>query len=87
MLLQISLKRKWKGLKMSKGPSGTSGKYSPKRHLNLKISKKDWCLKYSSGTLYCRIDQNMDNDLCLYCKHRKPLDIQGMLNDWEKENR
>jgi hypothetical protein len=67
--------------------TGTIGKYNPKKHLNLKISKKDWCTKYRPGTLYCRIDQNMDNSLCLYCKHRKPLDIQGMLNDWEKENR
>ena len=71
---------------MSTEPGETEGKFAPKRHLNLKISKKDWCQKYRPGTLYCRIDQNNDNRLCLYCKFRKPLDIQGMLNDWEKEN-
>ena len=72
---------------MSKGPAGTTGKYSPTRHLNLKIYRKDWCSKYRPGTLYCRIAQNLDSNLCMYCKHRKPLDVQGMLNDWEKENR
>ena len=72
---------------MSTEPTETEGKYSPKRRLNLKIYKKDWCRRYIAGTLYCRVEQNIDNDLCLYCKHRRPLDIRGMLNDWEKENR
>jgi len=72
---------------MSTEPTETTGRYAPKRHLNMTISAKDWCKKYRPGTLYCRIDQNLDMSLCLYCKHRKPLNIQGMLNDWEKENR
>jgi hypothetical protein len=72
---------------MSKGPTGTGAKYAPTRHLNLKISKEDWCKEYLPGTLYCRIEQNIDNSLCLYCQFRRPLNIKGMLNDWEKENR
>jgi hypothetical protein len=72
---------------MSTEPTGTTGKYSPKRHLNLQISKKDWCLKWREGTLFCLIEQNMDRSLCLYCKHRKPLDVHGMLLDYDKENK
>lgn len=68
-------------------PAGTTGEYNPKRHLNLKIGKKDWCSKYRPGSLYCMIDQNFDNKLCLYCKFRKPLNIPGMLLDWDKENK
>jgi len=72
---------------MSTDPTGTTGKYSPNRRLNLQISKEDWCLKWRNGTLYCRIEQNIDNHLCLYCKFRKPLDIQGMLEKWERTHR
>lgn len=63
----------------------SEAKYSPKTHLNLKISKKDWCKTYRPET--CRIDQNMDRNLCLYCEHRRLLNIPEMINDWEKENR
>ena len=72
---------------MSTDPTGAESKFKPKRLLHLEVSKKDWCMKYRPGTLYCRVEQNFDRSLCLYCKHRRPLDIPGMLNDWEKENR
>ena len=62
-------------------------KYTPTVHLTLEISKKDWCEKYRPGTLYCMIEQNFDRSLCLYCKFRKPLNIPGMLIDYDKENR
>ncbi|MHA1817339.1 MAG: hypothetical protein ACTSX1_15160 [Candidatus Heimdallarchaeaceae archaeon] len=68
-------------------PAVTDGRYTPTRHLNMKISKKDWCSKYRPGSLYCMVEQNLYTDLCLYCKFRKPLDIPGMLIDHDKENR
>lgn len=72
---------------MSTEPTGAESKFSPKRYLNLRITKKDWCSKYREGTLYCRIDQNGDRSLCIYCKHRIPLDIQYRLEKWEREHR
>lgn len=72
---------------MSTDPTGAESKFKPTRLLHMEISKKDWCTKYRPGTLYCRIEQNFNRDLCLYCQFRKPLHIPGMLNDWEKENR
>ena len=72
---------------MSTDPTGAESKFKPIRHLNMEISRKDWCTRYRPETLYCRIDQNWDRTLCLYCKHRRLLSIPDMLNDWEKENR
>lgn len=72
---------------MSTDPTGTEGKFAPKRHLNLTISRKDWCTKYIPGTLYCRIDQNFDQTLCLYCQYRMELNIPRLLEYYERENR
>jgi len=72
---------------MSTDPTGAESKFKPIQHLNLELSIKDWCKKYKNGKLYCRIFDNWGRDLCLYCKHRKLLDIPDMLNNWEKENR
>ena len=72
---------------MSTDPTGAESKYKPRRHLNLKISQKDWCMKYRPGSLYCMVDLNLDRTLCLYCKFRKPLNIPGMLIQFDKENR
>jgi len=61
---------------MSKGPAGTTGKYKPTKHLNLKISKKDFCKWHDK----CLIKQNLDRTLCMYCKWRTELDVRLLLD-------
>jgi hypothetical protein len=56
-------------------------RYSPKNRLNLKISKEDFC-KYTDK---CLIDQNLDRNLCIYCKWRVELDIRLLLDTANRE--
>ncbi len=57
---------------MSKGPSG----YRPKNRLNVTISKEDFC-RFTSK---CLIDQNLDRNLCIFCKWRVELDVRLLLD-------
>lgn len=62
---------------MSKGPTGTGGDdYKLKKHLNVSISKNDFCNKYPD----CPIDYNLDRELCIFCEHRIPLDVKYLLD-------
>ncbi len=64
-----------KDRKMSTDPNGMTGR------LNLKISKKDFC-KYAD---VCLIDQNLDSNLCIYCKSRVELDVRLLLDIANRE--
>lgn len=66
---------------MSKGPAGTMGKYKPRNRLNVTISKKDFCKVYDK----CLIDQNLERNLCIYCKWRIELDVRLLLDIADRE--
>jgi len=70
---------------MSSGPTLTGGANKFQCHLNLRLSIKDWCRKYEENKEFCQIENNWDRSLCLYCEHRRPLDIQRMLENCRKE--
>ena len=61
---------------MSTEPAGVDGKFEPHQHLNVSVSREEWCDYHE----ICKIDRNCDRNLCIYCKHRKPLDIKLMLD-------
>lgn len=48
-----------------------------RKWMNLKIKKNMICLYPGK----CLIDNNINNELCLYCKYRKDIDIPKMLNE------
>jgi hypothetical protein len=55
---------------MSTNQTGMAGR------LNLKISKEDFCTHVDK----CLIDQNLDSNLCIYCKWRVELDVRLLLD-------
>jgi hypothetical protein len=62
---------------MSSGPTYT-GRASENygNWVSVKISKDDWCT-YDGE---CNVDKVVNRqDLCLFCKYRKPLDIPKMI--------
>jgi len=67
---------------MSNGPVLVSSKYLDlKKHnrLHIEFTKKDWCT-YKGVCMVSRIVGN-ENNVCLICKYRKPLDIPKILED------
>ena len=65
---------------MSTEPTGAGSNWIAKNHLNLKISRKDFCRKPD-----CIIDLNMDRNLCFFCKWAKKLDMYKMLQEEDCE--
>ena len=65
---------------MSTEPAGTNGNFKKVKRTSLKLTKKDWC----SYVGECNEKLDVNNDLCLYCKYRKLLDIPKMLNERKK---
>lgn len=61
---------------MSTDPTGANGNLNTKTYYHLKLSPKDWC-QYFKGV--CPIEDNIGEQYCWACKHRKPLDIPHLL--------
>ena len=45
------------------------------RRINLRLSKKDWCVYKGK----CPMNMNITNDLCKHCTYKKPLDIPDLI--------
>jgi hypothetical protein len=73
--------KKERNKKMSSGPTFVGGdeKECKKRdfYLNVTFTVEDWCT-YEGECLYDDLVSN-HNVICLFCKHRKPLDIPEIL--------
>ena len=51
-----------------------------KKWTNVKISRNMICTYYGE----CLEENNINGDLCLYCKYRKLLDIPSILKNWRR---
>ena len=70
---------------MSSGPTLTGEtciEVTKRGYINMQYGVEDWCTYKGECKKYMMV---FAEDVCIYCKHRKPLDIPAMLDKKFKE--
>lgn len=65
---------------MSSGPTLTGEtciEVTKRTYINMQFDVEDWCTYEGECKKYLMLFQD---DVCLFCKYRKPLDIPAMIN-------